>query len=245
MAKLALTLSTLTAAVALTFSATSQAQPTTPTDHLDDLEALVSVLTPANNTWGSPCAIDWLAGTAVTNGACAFTLSLAHAYPTVTSTVRLQWWGASNPGAPVYYDQIGLEKKFWSITDVLDVLPGDIVATKYAGSGSSTTGTIFVVAEINHELTLPSGNERYRVDIVDSTSSPHGSSDSRYQAVSSSPPVHVQGIGTGEIFLDFDPVSGTYAGHTWSTSTGATYYPNTSGSGGRQLVVGRFDELKP
>ncbi|AKT38120.1 hypothetical protein [Chondromyces crocatus] len=244
MPHLASSLSSLTAAIVLTFSATSQAQPITPTDHLSELEALVNSLTPANNTWGSPCAIDWIAGTAVTNGACAFTLSLAHAYPTVTSTHRFQWWDSYNPAAQAYYDAIVTETKFWRVTNALDVLPGDIIATKYLMLNGAPTGTIFVIADINYFVILPNGTERYIVAIIDSTSSPHGSSDTRYLAVSTSPPVSAQGVGAGYIFIDVDPVSGAYAGHTWSTSPGATYYPNTSGSGGRQLVVGRFDVTK-
>ncbi|EYF01930.1 hypothetical protein [Chondromyces apiculatus] len=251
MAKLnGLALSSLVAGALITLAASSaQAAPVTDTAHLDYMNDLVASLTgvdPAENrnNWASAsqaCAITWANGSAtpsaLTKGACFFTLALSAAYPSVTGSQLYTWWGGQSPSSPRYYDLIEAENHFWQVDLVEEILPGDVLSTKYLNRSGVNTGNTMVVADISFYTTLAGGTERYIVTVVDSTNSPHGQQDTRYDL-----DYPISGVGSGLIFLDADPVTGGVSGHSWSNQgqTYSSYYTITD----RPLVVGRFDRNK-
>ncbi|MCC6557708.1 MAG: hypothetical protein IT372_32555 [Polyangiaceae bacterium] len=196
---------------------------------LDAAHEIAYNVAPASNTWGSPCSISWTGYTANTNGACLFTLSLQHDDPTITTSLISTWWGSNNPSGPVYYSQIVAENHFTNITNVADIEAGDLLAVRYL-SGGSYIGYVMIV-EFAPEL-IAGSSTRYLVGIIDATKTPHGSTDSRWQADAGG--VHDWGVGYGDIFIDADE-NGAIAAHTWSTGTGSYYTQAT-----RQMVAGRF-----
>jgi len=145
------------------------------------------------------------------------------------------WMGSSSPLAATYHDKIDTEATGWTkITKVTSIVPGDIIAVKYL-DGSSVSGHVMIAedAPFLRIATKPfiANTSQYEVDILDSTSSPHGTADTRVLANGTTD----TGAGRGTIRIYAD-AAGAITGYTWSTSTGSAYYtPNL-----RHLVVGRL-----
>jgi hypothetical protein len=186
---------------------------------------------PADNNWGSPCSIDWTAHTALTNGACLYTLSLQQDDPTITSSDIRSWWGMYSPGSPNYYDAIASGNHFTEIVNVTDIQEGDLLAVKYQTSATSPFTGYIMLVEFAPVLEVGSSS-RYVVGIIDSTQSPHGSTDSRWHADAGG--VNDRGVGSGDIYLDAGS-SGEIIGHAWSTGAGSYY-----GQSVRAIKAGRF-----
>jgi hypothetical protein len=205
---------------------------------LDSAREIADNVTAANNSWGSPCSIDFTNHTAVTNGACLFTLSLRDDDATITAPQVAAWWGSSNPSAVVYFNQITAGNHFTNISDATTIQEGDLIAVKT----SSTAGYLFLVdvapiyvADVVRDNATYS---RYFVSIIDSiSSSPHGPTDSRWftDVGPTGLAAHDQGVGSGDIYIDVD-VDGAIAAHTWSTVNGGTLYTAAA----RPVAVGRF-----
>lgn len=140
---------------------------------------------------------------------------------------------------------------------------GDILASKYTlGSSTGHVMTVksFTAPPVDQSLTLTGTRvipdvtnvKRWTVVVFDSTSSVHGSSDSRYQNDSSESDGNDHGIGEGTIYLYEDATTGSstlgqLVGWTWSTASSYTYqFTNTSGVDNngkttyRRMVIGRF-----
>lgn len=207
---------------------------------IDSLREIADNVTAANNSWGSPCSIDFTNHTAVSNGACLFTLALRDDDATITAPQVAAWWGSSNPSAVVYFNQINAQNHFTTVSNGADIQEGDVIAVK--NSSTSTAGYLFLVdiapvyvAEVVRDSVTYS---RYFVSIIDSiSSSPHGPTDSRWftDVGPTGLDAHDQGVGSGDIYLDLD-ANGAVAAHTWSTVNGGTIYTATA----RPITVGRF-----
>ncbi|MEN9864665.1 MAG: hypothetical protein RL748_255 [Pseudomonadota bacterium] len=140
---------------------------------------------------------------------------------------------------------------------------GDILAAKY--STSSATGHVMTVSSItapaaDQALTLSGTRvipgvtsvKRWTVQVLDSSSSVHGSSDSRYQKDSGEDDGNDHGIGSGTIYLYEDATVGSstrgqLVGWTWSTASSYTYQftqtaalDNNGKTTYRPMVIGRF-----
>jgi hypothetical protein len=77
---------------------------------------------------------------------------------------------------------------------------------------------------------------QWTIDVVDSSSSYHGPTDTRYD--------HPGGIGEG-VFRLYTNLDGTVAGYTWSLlgTSMSSYYPQaTTTDDGHHLVIGRLDK---
>ncbi len=218
------------------------AAPAQAQTHFEWVEEMVTNVTPDTNTWAMPCAITWgdpatgAGYSASTNGACLFTQSLRMADPTITGSLLTFWWGSSNPASNVIHDHIAAENHFEHLDDFALVMPGDVLASKYSASGGDTGYTMIVAyAELSEEM---GGVSRYLVQVYDSTRSPHGETDTRWQADQGT---HDQGVGTGFLFVDTD-ATGKIVGHTWSSIPNGTYYPQQDPPlpQQRHLVAGRF-----
>lgn len=225
--RLGLALSSIVAGSVLTLAAAPALA-----SHLDAARDIAYNVAPASNNWGSPCSIDWTNHTATTNGACLFTLSLQHDDPTITSTDVYTWWGAYNPGSPAYYDAIAAGNHFTQIVNVADIQEGDVLAVKYRSSPTSAYTGYIMIVEFAPEL-ISGSTTRYIVGIIDSTQTPHGSTDTRWQADAGL--VHDKGVGAGDIYVDADAATGAIAGHSWSAGPGSYYNQAT-----RAMNAGRF-----
>lgn len=226
-------LSSLVASALVTLAA-SPAQAQTAGQWASDLAAHI---TPASNSWGTPCVITWgdpatgAGYSATTNGACLYTLSLKKSDSTITNALIQFWWGSANPSSPTYHDQIVAQNHFTNVTDFALAQPGDLLATKYASS-TGNTGYLMILESSDSEGVV-NGVERFRIGVIDSTRSPHGEPDSRWNADGG---VHDYGVGTAELYVDADATTGEILAHTWSTTANGSYYLQAE----RHLVVGRF-----
>lgn len=140
---------------------------------------------------------------------------------------------------------------------------GDILAAKYSTLGA--TGHVMTVSSItaptfDQALTLTgtrvipgvSSVKRWTLQVLDASSSVHGSSDSRYQKDSSEEDGNDHGIGSGTIYLYEDATVGSstrgqLVGWTWSTASSYTYQFTQAGAVDnngkttyRPMVIGRF-----
>lgn len=203
-------------------------------------EILVATLLPSKNEYGStPSYIRWegdIGYTAAENRTVCgtfVTLLFQRAYGLKSSDFSA-WMGTASPDAAVYHDAIAAEDGFENIAGVSDIETGDIIAIKYP-PGSSCTGHVAIVADLPVEIPMAApilnGARQFEVVILDSTSTPHGSSDSRVKADGS----FDAGAGSGSMRLYAGP-KGKIVGYTWSTESSAIFYDQ----GARHLVVGRL-----
>lgn len=143
--------------------------------------------------------------------------------------------GSNRPLAKHYHDAIIHHRGFKEITKIDDVRSGDIIAIKYP-PGSGNTGHVMLVASLplkrNPTEPLIKNSIQYEIEIIDSTSSGHGASDSR--RIESGK--YREGLGQG-IYRVFSDDKGIFIGHTWSVYPSSKYYDMTV----RNLVIGRIN----
>lgn len=217
---------------------TVAAAPASAQTFRDYAEEIALFTTPADNNWASPCAMDWVAYTATTNGMCYFTLSLKKSDPTITNPILTQWWGSTNPASPVLHDIIIQDnpavKHFDHITDFATALAGDLLVTKYQSGQSFTGYTMMLAVDPEWYATTMEGYDRYLCTVLDSTRTPHGNTDTRWMADAGG--AHDWGVGAGEMYVDADPATGEIMRHTWSRDPKGTSYTQDV----RHMVVGLF-----
>lgn len=232
------------ALLALTASAAVRAQQAPGfldvAEHLvDDLQVSAQSAPEWPNVYGTtPSYIEWsgAASSARTECSSFVTLLWQHAYGWTPASFKA-WTGHSSPEAAVYHDTIAAHEGFDEITTVGAIRPGDVVAIVYYPEYQSPTGHLMIVAaqpQANSSAPLVAGTDQWTIDVVDSSSTYHGTADTRY--------AHPGGIGRGTFRLYTNP-DGTFAGHTWSLlgTSLASYYPQpTTTQNGRHLVVGRL-----
>jgi hypothetical protein len=209
-------------------------------DHLRWAESLVDNISPENNEYNSsPSFISWAgvggARRYANRTQCATFLTelLKRGYGFTEASLD-DWLGSRSPSAAAYYDAIVAENGFKRIRDPMDARAADIIAIRYP-AGESSTGHIAILRRAPR-VKLPvspfvAGTFQLEVSVVDSTSTQHGSSDSRY----SSGGRWSSGAGYGVMRL-YTNTSDTIVGHTWSTAAVTAYYPATV----RQVVIGRL-----
>ncbi|WP_437808930.1 hypothetical protein [Sorangium sp. So ce1078] len=209
-------------------------------DHLDWAESLVDNIAPENNEYSStPSFITW-AGVAgarrfANRTQCATFLTelLKRSYGWTEASFS-DWLGSRSPSAATYYDAIVDENGFERIHDPRDARAGDVIAIRYP-AGEPSTGHVAILRRAPRGR-LPAsplvvGTFQFEVSVVDSTSSHHGSSDSRF----SSGGRWSSGAGYGVMRL-YANTADAIVGHTWSTAALTAYYPATV----RQVAIGRL-----
>ena len=204
--------------------------------HEADAESLVLDLRASgHNAYGSPSAVTWESASASAVTVCApfVTLLLQHSYGWTTDTFRT-WMGSTSPTSARYHDAIVSASRFTPIGSVADMTTGDLLAVKYL-ENATVTGHIAILAGAPRSRTATApfveGTTQYEIDVIDSTGSYHGPTDTRLLADGST----TGGIGKGVMRL-YAAADGTVAGHTWSTYATSVYYPMTT----RHIAVGRL-----
>ncbi|XYH95186.1 hypothetical protein ACMHYB_46480 [Sorangium sp. So ce1128] len=210
------------------------------TDHLRWAEGLVDNVAPESNEYNStPSFISWAGVSGARRYAnrtqCATFLTelLKRSYGWTEESLD-DWLGSRSPSAAAYYDAIVAENGFVRIHNPDDARAGDIIALRYP-AGESSTGHVAILRR-TPRVRLPLspfvvGTFQYEVSVVDSTSSHHGPSDSRY--VSGGRWSFGAGYGVMRIYAN---TSDTIVGHTWSTAATAAYYPTAL----RPVAIGRL-----
>lgn len=224
-----------------------------PLEHLWLAEELVETITPATNSYGSPTKLTW----AGENGH-EYSTVVAKCAPFVTELLKKaygvdikEWFGASSPHAACYHDTIEDEDGFTMIESIEDVKAGDVVAIRNydsgcnisscgSYSGCSSTGHVMLVTAVPtpRVATKPliSGTLQYTLKVLDSTSSPHGAGDSRWQANPNNSDDNGAGTGTMRVYVDADDPDLPIVGYTWTSASGSTYFT----PGKREMVIGRL-----
>jgi hypothetical protein len=224
---------------ALALSPREAAAQTAPA-HLFWAEEIALNVLPGNNTYGtSPHYITWAGeggATEYTNRTQCnsfLTRVLERGYGWTDTDIRL-WLGSTSPSAVMYHDAVVAGNGFATVATLSAILPGDVLAIRYPAGGSVSGHIATVVsAPVLYGPAAPwvAGTYQYAVTVVDSSNSGHGPTDTRLAPGGTWNPG--AGIGVMRLYVD---AQGAVAGHTWSTSTGSTYY----GQATRHLVIGRL-----
>ncbi|MDB4976321.1 MAG: chitinase [Myxococcaceae bacterium] len=142
--------------------------------------------------------------------------------------------GVGRPQAKHYFDAIMNGSRFTTLAKVSQVQRGDLIAMRYA----SGTDTGHVMWAASAPVAAGTGTDRnnvtiyfYKVDVIDSSASYHGSDDKRHLAGID------QGVGRGTARL-VAYADGDLAGYSWSPFNQEVYI-NGDGQG-RSVVAGRY-----
>jgi hypothetical protein len=142
--------------------------------------------------------------------------------------------GSNRPLAKHYHDAIIHQRGFKEITKIDEVRSGDIIAIKYP-PGSGNSGHVMLIASLplkrNPTEPVVKNSIQYEIDIIDSSASGHGASDSRRLDSGK----YREGLGKG-VYRIFTDEKGLFIGHSWSVYPTSKYYEMTI----RNLVIGRI-----
>lgn len=235
---------------ACTASCTALAED--PSTALEWAELLVDTIDPAYNSYDSDAYVYWEGydGHTISQVRAMCSPFMAHLLVRAYKVDMKSWMGCNVPLSATYHDTIVAENGFKRITNIHDVLPGDIVAVSYLDAGCedltcgsysfcTSTGHTSLVAGVPKLRAVPSepfvwGTLQYEVLIIDSASGVHGPFDTRYEAEADGS--HDSGVGRGTMRIYTD-TSGVPVGYTWSTFSYSEFYPMSD----RHLVIGRYD----
>jgi len=229
-------------ALALAIASGQAAEP----DHLAWAQRLVDGVTPETNQYASrPTVVTWsgVAGATETRNRSVCSALVAHVFMQAygyRAADFAKWLGGSFPRANNFHAAIAAGHGFDVIARVGDIRPGDVLAIKYP-PGSKPTGHVLLAATRAEERRatppLLPGTEQYEIEVIDSSHTGHGPTDTRHYAKGK---FH-SGVGRG-LFRLYARRDGTIAGYSWSvTKASEIYLPDE-----RSLVIGRLNhQVKP
>ncbi|HEY5799888.1 MAG TPA: hypothetical protein VIT92_06695 [Burkholderiaceae bacterium] len=231
-------------------SVQSDAAGIDPVAHAALAEKLVANVGAADNSYnaGSASTVVTLAGV---NGATEYR-NLSACAPFVTQLIKLgsqlsettfrSYFNSGSPTSSAYNAYIVAGKHFTRVTQAAGIRRGDVLAVSYLPcAGQSATGHTMIAtkdAVLRAAPTAPlvAGTVQYEVEIADSTSSPHGTTDAQGKTYADTRTAG-NGAGIGTVRIYADAVTGEIAGYSWSMSSGSIVYLV---SGCRTLAVGRL-----
>lgn len=224
-------------AVALLTLTTATPVSASAPNHLSWATRVVDEASPANNAYGSnPSYLTW----AGTNGATATTNRtlcaafvnrvLMQAYG-LTSSYFSAWQGSTSPFAATWHDTIEAQNRMTRVLRVSDARAGDILAIEYLDGTPNVTGHISFIFGTPTPIASTAAGATYNVVVEDSSSTGHGTSDTRLQPDGT----FRGGAGRGVMRL-YTNAADQIVGWTWSDYSKSTYYDQTS----RHAVIGRL-----
>jgi hypothetical protein len=203
--------------------------------------AYEAALVPDANTYAAPSTV-WrdaggrLHASTVCGGYVA--LLATATFPAVTPSALRALTGSPAPHSGQWHAAIGRSARaplrggavaLRARLGIADLAVGDILAAAY--DVGDVHGHTMVVGRVRLDradvaTTIPglARADRYRVVVHDSTATPHGPTDSRWQVDRGG---HDQGVGRGEIYVFAAPATGALVGWTWSV-TSPTIFQGTS-----------------
>lgn len=191
------------------------------------------------NQYGShPTFLRWAHPTREARTVCGsfVTRLLEHTYGWKEADIR-RWLGAEGTDAVEWHDAIARSNGFQRLNTIVEISPGDILAIKYS-DGSKDTGHVMVVngepKPMEPTAPVETGTRQYRVEVIDSSATGHGPTDTRHCPEGG----FTGGIGRGTIRLYANP-DGTIAGYAWSETPQSKFYQTPK----RDLVAGRLTRL--
>ncbi len=209
--------------------------------HLEWARRLVAGVTPETNLYASrPTVVTWsgVNGATETRNRSVCSALVAHLFMQAygyRAADFASWLDGRFPRAAGFHDAIAAGRGFDRVTRIADVRPGDVLAIKYP-AGSKPTGHVLLAASrpVARRATEPvvAGTEQYEIEVIDSSHTGHGPTDTRHYAKGK---FH-SGVGEG-LFRLYARPDGTLAGYSWSvTKASEVYRPDE-----RNLVIGRLN----
>ncbi|MEU6475962.1 LamG domain-containing protein [Streptomyces sp. NPDC047017] len=186
----------------------------------------------ASLVWGSPGdPAGW-----VSRARCSSFLTqvLKHTYAWAAGDYFTRYFQDSVPEAADYRKAFAAGTagpRFRPVSQVAELLPGDLIAVDYNGSDPQNTGHIVMVREVKGVFTGSgnvTGETQYAVEVVDCTSDPHGVygltnypgyPDTRM--VSGVPGEDFEGVGIGHMMFYAANDTGAFSRYRWSVNTGS------------------------
>lgn len=197
--------------------------------HVALAEQMVDGILPANNsyTYATPTVrFTGINGaTAMYNASdcSSFITKLLQASYKFTNAMFTSWTGDSNPQAEDYYAAAMANKGFLHFSNVNAIQPGDLFIIRYTGDQTDTGHMTLITAAPTYDgvstRSETLGDRVYTLPILDCTSTPHGSSDSRYDTQQT-------GVGTGFMRLYTDS-SGNLITYSWNNYVNGVVYATT------------------
>jgi hypothetical protein len=199
---------------------------------------------PTGNFWDAECWIDWDNYIAVTKAACFLTQVLTKAQGYTEQDIN-NHFGMYDPTSAGWYESINDGAYFTKILDIEDVQAGDIIA--FNKTATYTGHTVIVTApavEIVYQIRpMYVGTKQWKVSVMDSTSTAHGCTDTRWVGTCMPLTGTVNpGIGEGNMRFYTLTSTGALKGHTWSVTASNTSY---HGEVTRPYAIGRLTGLLP
>ena len=208
---------------------------------------------PENNHYDSPCDVYYDEDVLYAYSKCGSYVAEVHrnAYPTLRYSVMKALFNSGFPTAARWYDGIAEERTYTNssgtfgatlVSDFATVKGGDILVAKYSSGGASGHAMMadsFVSQGVQQIADIPGYThaERFLVDILDCTRTPHGVTDSRKGAELDNS--DDRGIGRGQIYVFADQDTGEIVGWTWSANLWTIYQCTDSNAANyRPLVAG-------
>ncbi|OAI47672.1 hypothetical protein AYO44_09245 [Planctomycetaceae bacterium SCGC AG-212-F19] len=219
--------------------ALGQTDPKAEPKHLADAIALLKKLDLKNTSYEHGGGKVSFAGTVQSHTDCSGFIDalLQHSYDYDEPQFKA-WFGSKRPTAARYHDQILKQNGFILIPSIKDAGAGDLVAVKYFHR-KDNTGHVMLVSgqprKMEPKKPLVEGTEQWEVKVIDSSTSGHGTTDTRH-AKGKDGKDH-EGLGEGVLRIYADK-QGKVAGFAWSTLTASKFVEPKD----EELVIGR---LKP
>jgi hypothetical protein len=184
-----------------------------------------------NNLYGTPTAITWKGidgATVSTNKSVCSTLVtklLKQAY-NFTNANFTTWTGETSPEAEDYWAAGMNNNGFARVMNIADLKVGDLFIVKYLEPVGTATGHVAIVAGPPSLISSTSSERRYALPVIDSSSSYHGTSDTRNR-IDPSTGDFDDGIGAGTMRMITD-TNGLLIKYSWSTLSSSTIYDATT-----------------
>jgi hypothetical protein len=195
-----------------------RAEPGTVPRHLTEAEHLVDGLNLADTNYehGQP-SVSWSNPKASHTDCSGFIDALLmHTYHYDPDQFKA-WFDSHRPSARRYYEAIVEQKGFTHVHYINHLKPGDILAVKYL-KRTDNTGHVMLVEGYpkRRKATEPmvDGTEQWEVEIIDSSKTGHGVTDTRHK-MGADGKDH-DGLGRGVLRIYTTP-DGKVAGFAWST----------------------------
>lgn len=205
--------------------------------HVADAERLVQQLDLANTNYEHGVgSITWT-GTVASHTDCSgFIDQLLKHDDGYTADQFERWFGRRRPTAATYHDAIESAHGFIQVRAVRDLQLGDVIAIKYLTRRDNTGHIMLVVGEpkrVAPREPLVEGTTQWDIEIIDSSESGHGPTDTRHKRGDAGK--DHDGLGRGT-FRVYTLRNGDVAGFTWSTLTTSKFVTPEA----EHLVMGRF-----
>jgi len=222
-------------------SSTVLAAASTNGDHLSAARDIVSRIDLSHTSYEhGQGTVDW-SGTPSSYTDCSGFVDhlLMHAYGYTPDDFK-RWFGSHRPSAKRYYEAIEEQTGFRHLDRVSDLRPGDFIAVKYL-KRTDETGHIMLVDQAPqrapaNESRAKSGEhpgEAWLVQVIDSSESGHGPTDTRHKRGANGKAHDGLGRGVLRIYTD---TQGRVIGFSWSAMSVSEF----RGADSEPVALGRL-----